>query len=150
MTVIALTPTGSGLSSRSPKRAAAPACPRIRSMRKSVSRTTVSRHPAGLGVEALAEPLAEPPFRGTEPGGGAPVEDPDEFEERELPRQPVDDVAEALALPLEGVQPGVGALREVDRLRRHVCVYVCMGLNPSDVALTRSLRIRTSHRFARL
>src|SRR3990170_696510 len=119
MTVIALIPTGSGRSRRSRRSASAPACPRMRSIRKSVSRTTVSRHPAGLPVDAPARPLPELLLGGPEALGGLLVEDPHEFEERELPRQPVDDLAEALPLPLEGVEPGVGALREVDRLRRH-------------------------------
>src|SRR3990170_465811 len=98
----------------------------MRSMRKSVSRTTVSRHPAGLRLNAPAEPLAEVPLRRPQPPGGVLVEDTHEIEERELSRQAVDDVAEALFLSLEGVQPRVRPLREVDRLRRHrvcICVY---------------------------
>src|SRR2546427_1985184 len=70
MTVIALTPTGSGLSSRSWRRAAAPACPCMRSMRKSVSRTTVPLHPA----------LASSPLRSRFPNP--------RFAERSLPAAP--------------------------------------------------------------
>src|SRR3990172_7835270 len=125
MTVIALMPTGSGLSRRSCRRRSAPACPRMRSIRKSVSRTTVSLHPAGLRHDAPAEPFPEGPIRGSQPTGGLLVEDSHEIEERELPCQPVDDVAEALALSLQGLQPGVRPLREVDRLRRHR-VYMCV------------------------
>src|SRR6266571_4604585 len=97
----------------------------MRSIWKSVSRTTVSRHPARLPFRAAAEPLPELALRRPHPSGGLVVEDAYELEEGELPRQPVDHVAEALAFPFEGLQPGVRALREVDRLRRHR-VYVCV------------------------
>src|SRR3990172_5541443 len=133
MTVIALIPTGSGLSRRPRSRGSAPACPRIRSIRKSVSRTTVSLHPVGLRLHSLAEPLPEGPLRRPQEAGGLLVEDPHQVEERELPGEPVDDVAEALALPFEGLQAGVGPLREIDRLRRHrVCIRVYGGLTLPD------------------
>src|SRR2546422_6973580 len=126
MTVIALIPTGSGLSKKPCKTDVAPGWPLIRSIRKSVSRTAVSRHPARLGLHALPEPLPEISLRRPQVAGGLLVQDAHELEQGELPRKPVDYVAETLTVPFQGMEPGVCALREIDRLRRHhlcMCVY---------------------------
>lgn len=83
----------------------------------------VSSHPAGLGFQALAEPLPEVPLRGAQLPADALVENPHELEERELARQTVDDVAEALPLPLEAWRR---AYAPSVRLIVFVAIVLCM------------------------